>query len=228
MNVIAALSPRDFDAVLFDLDGVLTRTASVHASAWKKLFDSFLEQRARRVGAAFVPFDLDVDYARFVDGKPRLDGVRDFLASRGIELRLGRPGDGPEQETVHGLGSQKDHYFLGHVAAQGVEAYEAAISLVRKLRARQIKTAVVSSSRNCAQVLKAAGLTALFDTRVDGLDVEELGLEGKPAWSRRARWWWRTPSPASRRAGPASSGWSSASIAWPTRRRSARPARTSW
>src|SRR3990172_12871395 len=108
---VITLSPRDYDAVLFDLDGVLTRSASVHASAWKKLFDGFLEQRARQAGEAFVPFDIDTDYPRYVDGKPRYDGVAAFLASRGIELPLGAPEDGPEVQSVSALGNLKDEYF---------------------------------------------------------------------------------------------------------------------
>ena len=115
MNVVITLSPRDYDAVLFDLDGVLTRTASVHASAWKKLFDSFLEQRATQAGEPFVPFDIDTDYPRYVDGKPRYDGVATFLESRGIELPWGAPEDGPEAQSVCALGNLKDRYFLQHL-----------------------------------------------------------------------------------------------------------------
>lgn len=112
---LITLSPRDYDAVLFDLDGVLTKTARVHAAAWKKLFDAFLEQRASQTGESFVPFDLDADYRRYVDGKPRLDGVADFLKSRGIELLPGVPQDGPDVQSVHALGSLKDKYFLQHL-----------------------------------------------------------------------------------------------------------------
>lgn len=147
MIAAITLSPRDYDAVLFDLDGVLTRTASVHAAAWKKLFDGVLEQRATKAGAPFVPFDIENDYPRYVDGKPRYDGVADFLESRGIALPLGAPEDGPDIQSVHALGSLKDRYFLAQLKQQGVEPYAPAIALVRKLRAREIKTAVVSSSR---------------------------------------------------------------------------------
>ncbi|MGA7965724.1 MAG: HAD family hydrolase, partial [Gammaproteobacteria bacterium] len=115
MIVVITLSPRDYDAVLFDLDGVLTRTASVHAAAWKKLFDSFLEHRATQAGEPFVPFDIDTDYPRYVDGKPRYDGVAAFLESRGIELPLGTPEDGPDAQSVHALGNLKDRYFLQHL-----------------------------------------------------------------------------------------------------------------
>ncbi|MBA2723617.1 MAG: beta-phosphoglucomutase family hydrolase [Methylibium sp.] len=175
------LSPRDYDAVLFDLDGVLTKTASVHAAAWKRLFDAFLEQRFRGTGEPFVPFDIDADYRRYVDGMPRHDGVAAFLASRAIELPEGSPEDGPGVQSVRALGSLKDHYFLEHLNQQGVEPYEAAIALVKTLRALQIKTAVVSSSNNCAAVLEAVGIAQLFDTRVDGVEITRLELNGKPA-----------------------------------------------
>ena len=122
---VITLSPRDYDAVLFDLDGVLTRTASVHAAAWKKLFDGFLERRSAETGEPFVPFDIDTDYRRYVDGKPRYDGVTDFLKSRGIELPLGAPEDGADAQSVHALGSRKDGYFLQHLEQHGVETYEA-------------------------------------------------------------------------------------------------------
>jgi beta-phosphoglucomutase family hydrolase len=178
---VITLSPRDYDAVLFDLDGVLTRTASVHAAAWKKLFDEFLEQRSGASNEPFVPFDIDTDYPRHVDGKPRYDGVTAFLASRGIELPLGAPEDGPEVHSVRALGNLKDRYFLQQMEQHGVEPYEAAIALVRALRAQEIKTAVVSSSNNCAAVLEAAGIAHLFDARVDGTDITRLELEGKPA-----------------------------------------------
>ncbi|MEX0805023.1 MAG: beta-phosphoglucomutase family hydrolase [Candidatus Binatia bacterium] len=178
---IVTLSPRDYDAVLFDLDGVLTKTASVHAAAWKKLFDAFLEQRATGTGEAFVAFDIDADYRRYVDGKPRYDGVAAFLESRGIALPFGAAEDGPGAQTVHGLGNLKDQYFTQQLERNSVEVYEAAIALVRTLRAQEIKTAVVSSSINCAPVLQAAGISQLFDTRVDGIDITHLALNGKPA-----------------------------------------------
>jgi len=178
---VVTLSPRDYDAVLFDLDGVLTKTARVHAAAWKRLFDGFLEQRATRTGEAFVPFDVDADYRRYVDGKPRYDGVADFLASRGIELPSGAPEDGPGAQTLHALGNLKDQYFTQQLEQDGVEVYEASIALVRTLRAQEIKTSVVSSSNNCATVLEAAGISQLFDARVDGLDITHLSLNGKPA-----------------------------------------------
>jgi beta-phosphoglucomutase family hydrolase len=177
---VVTLSPRDYDAFLFDLDGVLTKTAKVHAAAWKKLFDEFLKQRAGP-GEPFVPFDIDADYRRYVDGKPRYDGVASFLHARGIELPYGSPEDGPGELTVQGLGNLKDQYFSQQLERQGVEIYEPAIELVQTLRALEIKTAVVSSSKNCAAVLEAAGIAQLFDARVDGMDVVRLSLAGKPA-----------------------------------------------
>ena len=178
---IVTLSPRDYDAVLFDLDGVLTPTASVHAAAWKKLFDAFLARRAADAGEAFVPFDLEADYRRYVDGKPRYDGVRAFLESRGIHLPYGTPEDSPDAGTICALGNLKDQYFSQHLKQHGVEPYQAAVALVKTLRAQEIRTAVVSSSNNCAAVLEAAGIAQLFDARVDGLDLTRLNLKGKPA-----------------------------------------------
>jgi beta-phosphoglucomutase family hydrolase len=181
MRPIVTLSNRDYDAVLFDLDGVLTKTAKVHAAAWKRLFDGFLEQRAADKGETFVSFDKDTDYRRYVDGKPRQDGVAAFLESRGIALPLGAPEDAPGTQTVYALGSLKDQYFIQHLEEHGVKPDEAAFALVRTLRAQEIKTAVVSSSNHCAAVLEAAGISQLFDARVDGKDITRLALNGKPA-----------------------------------------------
>jgi beta-phosphoglucomutase family hydrolase len=178
---VVTLSPRDYDAVLFDLDGVLTKTARVHAAAWKNLFDGYLEQRAKDTGEPFVPFDIDADYPRYVDGKPRYDGVASFLGSRGIELAFGSADDEPAAGTVRALGKLKDRYFTASLKEQGVETYESTISLVRTLRALEIKTAVVSSSNNCAAVLQAAGIAHLFDIGVDGREIARLALNGKPA-----------------------------------------------
>ncbi len=176
-----ALSPRDYDAVLFDLDGVLTKTARVHATAWKHLFDEFLKERAAEEGGVFVPFDIDVDYRRYVDGKPRYEGVAAFLKSRQIELPLGSPEDSPKLKTVYGLGNLKARYFLEELRQHGVERYESSIELVRTLRSEGIKTAVVTSSRNCDAILHAAGIADLFDVRVDGSDLARFNLKGKPA-----------------------------------------------
>jgi beta-phosphoglucomutase family hydrolase len=182
MNIpVITLSPWDYDAVLFDLDGVLTKTESVHAAAWKKLFDRFLQQRSTTLGEPFIPFDIDADYRRYVDGKPRYDGVTAFLKSRGIDLPWGKPDDGPDVQSVRALGNLKDKYFLETLTQQGVETYDAAIALVRSLRGQRIRTAVVSSSNNCAAVLEAVGIAQLFDERVDGKDVTHLKLDGKPA-----------------------------------------------
>jgi beta-phosphoglucomutase family hydrolase len=178
---VITLSVGDYDAVLFDLDGVLTKTASVHAVAWKKLFDEFLKQRSAATGEPFVPFDIDADYRCHVDGKARLDGVAAFLESRGIELPRGGLEDPPNARTMHALGSRKDEYFLQQLQAHGVEVYHASIALVRRLRELGIKTAVVSSSNNCAALLEAAGIAKLFDARVDGLDLTRNALKGKPA-----------------------------------------------
>lgn len=175
------ISRSRIDAVLFDLDGVVTRTATVHAAAWKRLFDEYLARRARPVGAPFRPFDIDADYRLYVDGKPRYDGVRAFLRSRGITLDDGAPSDPPGRETVCGLGNLKDRYFAEHLAQHGVEPYESTLALIGALRARGIRTAVVSASKNCAAVLEAAGVGDRFDARVDGNDAEALRLPGKPS-----------------------------------------------
>jgi beta-phosphoglucomutase family hydrolase len=170
-----------FDALVFDLDGVITRTAELHARAWKQLFDEYLARQAARTGTPFVPFDLEADYRRYVDGKPRRAGVRSFLASREIEVPRGTPGDDAAQETIHGLARRKDRYFLALVAGEGVQVFDPAVAFVREARARGAQTAVASSSRNCAAILRAARLTALFEVRVDGVDLDRLGLPGKPA-----------------------------------------------
>ena len=178
---VVTLSPRDYDAVLFDLDGVLTKTAEVHAAVWKRLFDEVLEEISKKSGRSFVPFDIDTDYRRHVDGKPRLDGVAAFLESRGIRLPLGTAEDPADSRTTHGLDNLKDHYFLEYLKERGVQRYGESIALVRTLRLQKVKTAVVSSSNNCAAVLEAAEIADLFDARVDGLDLTRFALHGKPA-----------------------------------------------
>lgn len=169
-----------FDAFLFDLDGVITRTAGLHASAWKKLFDDYLAAEASRHGTPFVPFDIIADYRAHVDGKPRHAGIRDFFASRGIRLPDGTPQDDPSQDTVHGLGKRKNRYFLASLEQEGARSYQSAVALVRAARALGVKTAVVSSSRNTVAILRVARLTDLFQVRVDGVEVVRLGLPGKP------------------------------------------------
>lgn len=168
------------DGVIFDMDGVVTETASVHAAAWKRLFDRFLEDRARRVGEPFVPFDSDEDYRRYIDGKAREDGVRDFLAFRGISLPEGKPDDPPDAKTGWGLGNRKNNYFLNHMKEHGVRAYPSTVALVNRLMDLGRPTAIISASRNMDEVLEAAGVADLFDARVDGMVAEELHLPGKP------------------------------------------------
>lgn len=169
-----------FEAVLFDLDGVITSTAEQHFLAWKQTFDDFLRRRAQRLDEHFEPFQRD-DYNRYVDGVPRYDGVRNFLAARAVHLEEGAPDDPPEAETVHGLGNRKNDRVNQIIREQGVEPYEGSVALLHELRRRGIKTALVSSSRNALTVLEAAGIVALFDARVDGEVAAELGLPGKPA-----------------------------------------------
>ena len=171
----------EFDAAAFDLDGVITRTATVHAAAWKRLFDRFLECRAAATGDAFRPFDIEGDYRRYVDGKPRLDGVRDFLGSRGIVLPDGGPDDPPERETVSGLGNGKNALFREILGQKGVEVFEGSVAFIRSVRNAGLKTAVVSASKNTVPILSAAGLSDLFDARIDGVEAARLGLRGKPS-----------------------------------------------
>ncbi|HLV75598.1 MAG TPA: beta-phosphoglucomutase family hydrolase [Vulgatibacteraceae bacterium] len=168
-------------ACLFDLDGVLTRTAAVHAAAWKEMFDDYLRERARRTGEPFTEFDLVKDYGRYVDGKKREDGTRSFLESRGIVLPEGSPDDPPESETVRGLGNRKNELVLKFIEEKGVETFDGSIDYVRAARKKGLKTAVVSSSANTVQVLRTVGITDLFDARVDGVVAAERGLPGKPA-----------------------------------------------
>jgi beta-phosphoglucomutase family hydrolase len=177
----APITPDRFDAVLFDLDGVLTPTAKIHSVCWKTMFDEFLSRRAEQARQPFRPFDIGTDYKRYVDGKPRYDGVRSFLASRGISLPEGTPTDLPAADTVCGLGNRKDELVKAAIDRGEVEPYTGSVALVRQLRERGIRTAVVSSSNNCEQVLRAAGILDLFDARVDGMVAAELKLPGKPA-----------------------------------------------
>lgn len=175
------ISPDKFDAVIFDMDGVVTQTAHVHAAAWKKMFDNYLQKRAQNKREDYRPFSLENDYNRYVDGKPRYDGVRDFLRSRGIELPEGSSEDSPDRETIRGLGNRKNSYFQQELKENGAERYETTADLIDQLRKAGIKTAIISASKNARAVLAAANATALFDARVDGLDAEELGIPGKPA-----------------------------------------------
>ncbi len=175
------LSARELDAAIFDMDGVVTQTATVHAAAWKRLFDEYLAVRAERGEAPVEPFAIDVDYRRYVDGRPRYDGVEAFLASRGIAIPRGNPGDAPDRETVCGLGNRKDDYFLAQVESEGVLPYTGTVRLIKQLKAAGVMTGIFSASRNAEAVLGAAGVIDLFDQRIDGIRADELGLPGKPA-----------------------------------------------
>jgi beta-phosphoglucomutase family hydrolase len=173
--------PDSVTALLFDLDGVLTQTAKVHAKAWKQAFDEFLRARAEKTGEPFKEFDEHDDYDKYVDGLPRYDGVRNFLKSRGIELPEGKPDDPPDAETVCGLGNLKNELVLKLIKDQGVEAYKGSVRYVKAARDAGLRRAVVSSSANCEDVLKAAGIDDLFEARIDGKTVDEQHLKGKPA-----------------------------------------------
>jgi beta-phosphoglucomutase family hydrolase len=168
-------------ACLFDLDGVLTQTAKVHAAAWKQMFDDYLRRRAAATGAAFVAFDAVRDYDEYVDGRPRYDGVRSFLASRGIELPEGSADDPPGADTIHGLGNLKNEIVLKLIRERGVQPYEGSVRYVKAARAAGLRRAVVSSSTNCRDVLAAAGIGDLFEEIVDGVVAEREHLQGKPA-----------------------------------------------
>jgi beta-phosphoglucomutase family hydrolase len=173
--------PDEVRACLFDLDGVLTRTATIHAAAWKEMFDEFLRRRAEQTGEPFVPFDPVTDYDRYVDGKPRVAGTRSFLDARGISLAEGTGSDPPEAVTVHGLSNRKNELVLRRLSEGRVEVFDGSVRYVRAARDAGLRTAVVSSSANTAQVLDAAGIADLFETRIDGLIAEQRGLAGKPA-----------------------------------------------
>jgi HAD superfamily hydrolase (TIGR01509 family) len=170
-------APR-LQAMIFDTDGVVTRTATVHATAWKAVFDALLRDRAHD-GPPARPFD-DNDYLRFVDGRSRYDGVATFLASRGIDLPYGSADDAPGLDTVCALGNRKNERFVAEVQQHGVEPFESTLALIRTLRRNGIRTAVVSASENCAEIIASAGAADLFDTRVDGIDARQMPLAGKP------------------------------------------------
>ena len=177
----AMISREQYDAVLLDLDGVITDTASVHAACWKQMFDEYLQKRARQKDEAFQPFDPATDYRLYVDGKPRFDGVRDFLTSRGIRLPEGSPDDPSDAETVGGLGNRKNDLVNKTIEDIGVESYEGTVKLIRQLRHEGFKIAVVTSSQNCAMVLRATKLDEFFDMQVDGNTILSEHLAGKPA-----------------------------------------------
>ncbi|MFZ0889285.1 MAG: beta-phosphoglucomutase family hydrolase [Candidatus Binataceae bacterium] len=173
--------PSSIHACLFDLDGVLTETATLHAKAWQRMFDGFLSALAHSSGQLFVPFDVVRDYDLYVDGKPRDDGARSFLASRGIQLPEGTDEDPATAETIRGLAKRKNGILLALMREQGVEAYPGSVRYVRAVKSAGLRTAVVSSSENCHEVLIAAGIAELFDARIDGVIAAERHLAGKPA-----------------------------------------------
>ena len=173
--------PRTIRACLFDLDGVLTQTARVHAAAWKEMFDAFLRDRAAHMEEPFVPFDPVVDYGGYIDGKLRYDGVRSFLSSRRIELPEGAATDPPDANTVHGLGNRKNELVLSLIRRNGVDAYDGSVRYVRAAGDAGLGRAVVSASANTRDVLEAAGIANLFDVRIDGVVAAERHLRGKPA-----------------------------------------------
>ncbi|MDZ7774108.1 MAG: HAD hydrolase-like protein [Bacteroidales bacterium] len=170
----------NFDAVIFDLDGVITQTADVHSKAWKRMFDEFLEQWAAKNNTTFKPFTHEHDYLPYVDGKPRYKGVASFLESRGIDIPYGDPSDSPGKQTVCGLGNRKNEKFNETLQTDGVKVFSTTVDFIRQLKKRGIHTGVASSSKNCGPVLEAAGLLDLFETRVDGLTSVELDLKGSP------------------------------------------------
>ena len=177
----SAIIRDQYDAVLFDLDGVITDTANMHAACWKQMFDEYLQKRAAERGEPFCPFQLATDYRLYVDGKPRFDGVRDFLTSRGIQLPEGSQNDPPQAETVGGLGNRKNELVNKVIEEVGVKPYEGTVKLIHQLRHQGFKIAVVTSSQNCEAVLKAAKLDAFFEVRIDGNTIHAQHLAGKPA-----------------------------------------------
>ncbi len=174
------MAVHQFDAILFDLDGVVTNTAKVHAAAWKALFDTYLKLRGGRDKPPSSPFDSVNDYLAYVDGKPRYEGVRSFLESREIRIPMGDPTDGPDRETICGLGNSKNELFTEIMERDGVEVFPATVKLIQELKEEQIKTAIVSSSKNCLAILQKAGMGNAFDARVDGVLSQTLGLKGNP------------------------------------------------
>ncbi len=180
LNPVREIGRGKFDAAIFDLDGVVTRTARVHAATWKRLFDDYLKRRSEAAGEPFRPFTNE-DYRSHVDGLPRYDGVAAFLTARGIDLPRGEPSDAPGDDTVCGLGNRKNSLFQQVLAEDGVEVFDSTVALIRRLRGGGFGTALVSSSRNARAVLEAAGLTGIFDVILDGNDAARLELRGKPA-----------------------------------------------
>jgi beta-phosphoglucomutase family hydrolase len=170
----------NFDAVIFDMDGVITRTAVVHSSAWKKMFNEYLHYRERQYNERFREFTHADDYLSFVDGRPRYEGVNSFLRSRGIAIPFGEPEDEPRKETVCGLGNRKNEFFNQVLEEEGVGVYDSTIHFIEELLERGVRVGVATSSKNCALILKKAGIANLFETCVDGVVSARLGLKGKP------------------------------------------------
>lgn len=181
MTAEPSATDRPIEAVVLDMDGVITRTATLHARVWKQMFDEYLSERGRREGQSYEPFDSGDDYARYVDGKPRYDGVRSFLQARNIELPEGSPEDPPSEETVCGLGNRKNELFHELIDHVGVEVYPDTLEQLERWKQQGIKLGVISSSRNCPEILLAAGVLDRFEVKVDGNDLARLGIEGKPA-----------------------------------------------
>jgi beta-phosphoglucomutase family hydrolase len=173
--------PEPVRAYLFDMDGVLTQTAAIHAAAWKQMFDEFLASWSEKTGVHADPFDSVKDYDRYVDGRVRADGTRTFLQSRGISIPEGEPDDPPDRQTIYGLGRRKNEIFLGLAAKDGVTVFDGSVRYVRAVRQGGMQTAVVSASENTAAVLEAAGIADLFDVRIDGVVARDEHLRGKPA-----------------------------------------------
>lgn len=176
----ATVVPHQFEAAAFDLDGVVTDTARVHAEAWTRVFDALLRERTTHEGTSFKPFTSE-DYRTYVDGRPRLEAIRAFLLARGVSLPEGEVSDGQDVSTIHGLGARKNQLFLEHIQNTGVDIYPSTVALIRRLRSLGLKTAIVSSSKNCDDILRVAGIEGLFDVAVTGLDREKLSIKGKPA-----------------------------------------------
>jgi beta-phosphoglucomutase family hydrolase len=170
----------NFDAVIFDMDGVITKTAVVHSMAWKKMFDEYLHFREKEYNETFHEFTHADDYLPFVDGRPRYQGVERFLRSRGINIPFGEPQDEPRKETVCGLGNRKNEFFNKVLEEDGVEVYDSTIKLIKDLLERNVKVGVATSSKNCDIILEKAGIQSMFETQVDGVVSAKLGLKGKP------------------------------------------------
>jgi len=170
----------NFDAVIFDMDGVVTKTAAVHSLAWKRMFDEYLHFREKKYNEPFREFTHAADYLAYVDGRPRYQGVDAFLKSRGINIPFGEPEDKPESETVCGLGNRKNEFFNKVLEDEDVGIYDSTVKLIKELSAKGVKVGVATSSKNCGPILEKAGIANLFETRVDGVVSANLGLKGKP------------------------------------------------